>query len=111
MENVAGMTMREEKNVNKSSFCVFPRVLGLFSDAVLLLKLFSCLLFLSQWVCLNTWSDKSNCPNLFKRPSEIYGAKQNHGQRMTALKSYAPDFHDTGDPNTFQHPRRKNRDF
>ena len=92
-------------------FSTSPSVVGLSYDAVLLLKFFSCLLFTSQWRCLNTLPDKSNCPNLFKRPSETYGAKQNHGQRMTALESCAPDFHDNGDPNTLQHSRTKNSDF
>lgn len=92
-------------------FSTSPCVLGLFYDAVLLHRFFSCLLLISQWGCLNTLPDKSNCPNLFKRPSETYGANQNHGQQTTALKSCAPDFHGNGDPITLQHPRTKNSDF
>lgn len=88
-------------------FSTSSYVLGLFYDAALLLKFFSCLLLLSHI----TLPDKRNCPNLFKRSGETYRAKQNHGQRMTALKSCAPNFYDNGDPNTLQHPRTKNSDF
>lgn len=59
-------------------FFIFPSVVGLLYDAVLLLKFFSCLLFIRHYCCLNTLPQKSYCPSLSKRTSEIYGAKQNH---------------------------------
>lgn len=66
-------TVRREQNV-KNCLSLFFHI-PLSYDAVLLLQFFSCLLFISQWCCLNTLPDKSNCPNLFKRASETYGAK------------------------------------
>lgn len=90
--NITEMTRRAEQNVKKVFALPRPLCLGLFYDVVLLLEFPPCLLFLSHWSCLNILPDKSNCADFFKKPSETYGANQNHRQRARALESCASDF-------------------
>lgn len=57
--------------------------LDLFYAAALLLKTFSCFLFLSQWGYLTRQKSLSW---FSKRPSENYGVKQSQGQSLIGLK-------------------------